>query len=34
MDHSSEELLDLLWLDLDLYDQYLGLERRSFSPLQ
>ncbi|CAH1059341.1 putative tRNA-dihydrouridine synthase [Paenibacillus pseudetheri] len=33
-DHSSEELLDLLWLHLDLYDQYSGLERRLFSPLQ
>ncbi|MNE87484.1 putative tRNA-dihydrouridine synthase [compost metagenome] len=33
-DHSSEELLDLLRLHLDLYDQYSGQAPRSFSPLQ
>lgn len=33
-EHSSEELLDLLQLHLDLYDQYSGLERRSFRLLQ
>ncbi|UQZ34822.1 tRNA-dihydrouridine synthase [Paenibacillus sp. PK3_47] len=33
-EHSSEELLDLLRLHLDLFDQYSGLEARSFRPLQ
>jgi tRNA-dihydrouridine synthase len=33
-EHSSEELLDLLRLHLDLYDQYSALEPRSFRPLQ
>ncbi|WP_161952921.1 tRNA-dihydrouridine synthase, partial [Paenibacillus sp. EZ-K15] len=32
-DHSSEELLDLLRLHLDLHDQYSAQEPRSFSPL-
>lgn len=32
-EHSSEELLDLLRLHLDLHDQYSELEPRSFSPL-
>lgn len=34
MDHSSRELLDLLRLHLDLYDQYSGQAPRAFSPLQ
>lgn len=33
-DHSSEELLDLLRLHLDLYDKYSVQAPRSFSPLQ
>lgn len=33
-EHSSGELLDLLRLHLDLYDQYSGQAPRSFSPLQ
>jgi tRNA-dihydrouridine synthase len=33
-EHSSEELLDLLRLHLDLFDQYSGLESRAFRPLQ
>lgn len=33
-DHSSKELLDLLRLHLDLYDQYSGQAPRAFSPLQ
>lgn len=33
-EHTSEELLDLLRLHLDLYDQYSGQAPRSFSPLQ
>ncbi|MNI93654.1 putative tRNA-dihydrouridine synthase [compost metagenome] len=33
-EHSSEELLDLLRLHLDLYDQYSVQAPRSFSPLQ
>ncbi|PZD92900.1 tRNA-dihydrouridine synthase [Paenibacillus sambharensis] len=33
-EHSSEELLDLLRLHLDLHDEYSGLESRSFRPLQ
>ncbi|MEH7223645.1 tRNA-dihydrouridine synthase [Bacillus sp. JJ1566] len=32
-EHSSEELLDLLRLQLDLHDQYSKLEPRSFKPL-
>ncbi|PWV88464.1 tRNA-dihydrouridine synthase [Paenibacillus cellulosilyticus] len=32
-EHSSEELLGLLRLHLDLYDQYSALETRSFQPL-
>lgn len=32
-EHSSEELLGLLRLHLDLYDQYSAQEPRSFSPL-
>lgn len=32
-EHSSEELLGLLRLHLDLHDQYSELEPRSFSPL-
>jgi tRNA-dihydrouridine synthase len=32
-EHSSEELLDLLRLHLDLHDQYSALEQRSFRPL-
>ncbi|MNI40232.1 putative tRNA-dihydrouridine synthase [compost metagenome] len=32
-EHSSEELLDLLRLHLDLHDQYSALEPRSFRPL-
>lgn len=33
-EHTSEELLDLLRLHLDLFDQYSGVESRSFRPLQ
>ena len=33
-EHSSEELLDLLRLHLDLHDQYSELQPRSFRPLQ
>ncbi|KAI7261002.1 hypothetical protein KC345_g9934 [Hortaea werneckii] len=33
-EHSSAELLDLLRLHLDLYDEYSGQKPRSFSPLQ
>lgn len=33
-EHSSEELLDLLRLHLDLYDKYSVQEPRKFSPLQ
>ncbi|MNH87235.1 putative tRNA-dihydrouridine synthase [compost metagenome] len=32
-EHSSEELLDLLRLHLDLHDQYSAVELRSFRPL-
>lgn len=32
-EHSSEELLDLLSLHLNLHDQYSGLEPRAFRPL-
>ncbi|MFI2857700.1 tRNA dihydrouridine synthase [Paenibacillus sp. JSM ZJ436] len=32
-EHSSEELLNLLRLHLDLHDQYSALEHRSFRPL-
>lgn len=32
-EHGSEELLGLLRLHLDLFDQYSALERRSYSPL-
>ncbi|MNJ68406.1 putative tRNA-dihydrouridine synthase [compost metagenome] len=32
-EHSSEELLNLLRLHLDLYDQYAAQEPRAFSPL-
>ncbi|MCR1836046.1 tRNA-dihydrouridine synthase [Oceanobacillus caeni] len=33
-EHSSEELLDLLRLHLDLFDKYSKLEPRSFKPLR
>ncbi|MCG5103755.1 tRNA dihydrouridine synthase [Oceanobacillus alkalisoli] len=33
-DHSPEELLDLLRLHLDLFDQYSEIEPRSFKPLR
>jgi tRNA-dihydrouridine synthase len=33
-EHSSEELLDLLRLHLELYDEYSDQKPRSFSPLQ
>lgn len=32
-EHSSEELLNLLRLHLDLHDQYSAMEPRSFKPL-
>lgn len=33
-DHSNQELLDLLKLHLDLFDQYSKIEDRSFKPLR
>ena len=33
-EHTSEELLGLLRLHLDLHDRYLAQEQRSFRPLQ
>lgn len=33
-DHSSKELLDLLRLHLDLFDEYSKLEPRLFKPLR